>query len=200
MKLYVANCTKHRQKVYYRLDFNMEGQPASQAGKLPKSQDIEPGRQIVLGGDLHKSQIVSIVDQLNKFRAAGTVDVPRLKDQAPYVFDIDRAVPAATIRRVIEHNGTILLTAGKERRQKAAIVVNRIVEQRMNEELIAKQIEPPEMNGLDVEYEQEDQSDAGEKMIAEGIHVRTNAQQQIDKGGGKNAARTARRAALRQKG
>ena len=197
MRLYVANCTKHRQKIYYRLDFNQEGQPATQVGKLPKSQDVEPGRQIVLGGDLHKSQIVSIVDQIAVFGAAGTVDVPRLKYQAPYVFDIDKAVPADTIRKVMAHNGQILIHAGRARREKAAIVVNKLVEQRVAEELIAKHIEPPEMKSVDVEFEQEEQSEQGEKTIAEGYTMGPNVNREQTSTSKKNAARDARRAASR---
>ena len=71
MRLYIANPTQQKQVIAYRIDYDAAGnlkdtnrrfQPATQ-------QEIQPGRQIQLGGDMHKNQIEDIISTLLSSRS-----------------------------------------------------------------------------------------------------------------------------------
>jgi len=186
-RLYIANCTKQNQMIYYRLDFNNRGEPEKNARFQPaKQQEIPPGRQIILGGDFHPTQIEDIVQQLVPYGLIGVTDVPRQKKVAPFVFNVDKPVPADIMRNVSHINSEVQIEEGKLRRQKAAIAVNDLVTQRVAAEFLNQGVTDEPTQNLSLAIEQEEQSENGEKRIAEGFKVSAAAP-------GKPAGRGARR-------
>lgn len=187
MKLYVANCTRQTWQVQYRLDYTTQGEREPNSRWQPaKQQDIPPGRQVQLGGDMHMMQIEDIVQQLSKFGLVGCVDVPKLRTAVktfdpgarkttPLVFNIDKPVPADVMRHVQHHNSGIMVDQGVVRRKNAAIAVNNLVQEKVSHEFMAAGFDEPATDKIDVGFEQLEQSEAGEKTIAEGYHVSADA-------------------------
>lgn len=173
MKLYVANCTPHHQRVYYRLDFTNSGEvDAGARFKMPKSQDIRSGQQIIIGGDLHKTQIDDIVSQLNKFGMAGVSEIGRLRTVVPYVFDIDKQISRKAIQSVVDHNRSIRSKEGFERRKKAAIAANDTLISRITEDQQLMETASEDLPKFEVSYEQEDKPEGFEgEPIGEGFRI-----------------------------
>lgn len=176
-KLYVANCTKQNQIVYFRLDFN-DDKTRNTRFQPAKQQQIRPGRQVPLGGEfVHMMQVEDIVKQLTRHGAAFVADVPRLKRIAPYLMNIDKPVPEEAIRMVNDINSKTLVAQGRIRRQRAAVVANEAVTHAVAnmaaEEGVEDDVAPAP---TDVTFEQLDQSEAGESRIEEGVHVRPDGE------------------------
>lgn len=175
-KLYIANPTRQRQVVCYRLDFNTRGEQEPLRQFQPaRQQDIDPGRQVQLGGDMHQNQITDIVEQLSRYGLIGVVDVPRMSGRVTYVYNIDRVVPQDVMRKVIAHNNAILIDDGRERRMRAAVATNDIVQQTVAHQFAENGIDQAPADRTTVAFEQEEQTEAGEKPIAEGYKVSMDA-------------------------
>ena len=172
-RLYIANVSRQTQIVCYRLDYNKRGEDNIDRRFQPaKQQDIPPGRQVQIGGDFHMNQITDIVDQLAKYGLIGVIDVPRMgRNVAPYVYNIDKPVPADVMKRVRDHNHGALIAQGKDRRQKAAVATNEIVQDTVAKQFAENGIDATPVDRTDIAFEQEEQSEAGEKRIEEGFHV-----------------------------
>jgi hypothetical protein len=164
--LYVGNCTLQKQIVCYRLDFDKHGNlDAEDKFRGHKQEEILPGRQIQLGGDLHKAQIISIIDQLEKNGMKRHDAVSKTTPfTVPYIYREDTPIPADAINRQRLINNGIHEKQGSERRQAAAVGVNKAV-------LDAASIAQPEFTT--VEFEQLNQTDLGESRIEEGVKVTT---------------------------
>lgn len=171
-RLYVANCTRQPQLVYFRLDFNEAGVPAHNRFQPAKQMTIPPGRQVPLGGDLHVNQIEDIIDQLSRYGLVASAEVPRLRKAAPFVFNLDQPVSADVIRTVSDINLGILTRQGAQRRAKAAVAVNETVTNAVANEFAQRGIDAEPTDQIDVAFEQQEQSEAGEKLVAEGFRVR----------------------------
>lgn len=156
MRLFIANCTRQTQRIYYRLDFNQDGVRMDQSGVMARHQDVPAGRQEPIGGDLHKSQIDSIVDQLRVYGLAGVIDVEGLNWRAPYVFNVDAPVPQSVIEKVYFANQGILLIEGRARREAAAIAASELV---------------VGTDKVTIGLEQVTESELGGEQIAEGFIV-----------------------------
>ena len=176
MRLYVANCTKQNAIVFYRLDIDKDGKREEAARSQVRAAlqvRVGPQRQEPLGGDMHLNQVNSVIDQLARH---GGIRLENVGDQrrhvAPYVLSVDRPVPANVMQRVIDDNAAILLHQGFIRRKKAAVAVDKIVKDAVESAAIAAGVEePPEVPPVDVSFEQDEQSEAGEKVIEEGFRV-----------------------------
>ena len=179
MKLYIANPTRQTQVVCYRLDYNKNGelQESDRTRFQPaRQQDIAPGRQIQLGGDMHITQIEDIVDQLKPYGIVGVVDIPQLgRKVVPYIFNIDRPVPAEAMRKVQNSNAAVLIEDGRDRRARAAVASNEIVQNTVEHQFLENGIDQKPSDKIAVGFEQLDQSEAGEKTIAEGYRVSPHA-------------------------
>lgn len=187
MRLYIANCTKQIQQIQYRADF-----PSEQNGARftpPRMQEIAPGRQVQLGGDMDISQIEDIVQQLTPYGLVAVADVPRMRTTVksldlskitttPNVFNIDRPVPVEIMRHISSNNAEILSDHGRLRRQRAAVAVNDLVQRKVNDEFVQNGLEEVASDRVDTSFEQLDQSEHGEKPIAEGYRVRAAAPQE----------------------
>ena len=184
-RLYIANPTKQTQVVCYRVDIDEAGErkDTNRRFQPARQQEIRPGQQIQLGSDFHIKQIEDIVDQLSTFGLIGVVDVPRLRaadlsnmrrNVVPYIFNIDRAVPAEAIRKVIAHNSSILIDDGRQRRAKSAVASSEMVQHAVAQQFAENGIDDKPADQIAVSFEQEEQSEAGEKTIAEGYHVVPN--------------------------
>jgi hypothetical protein len=177
-RLYIANCTRQKQVVCYRLDFTKEGEVNQRQNFQPaRQQDVDAGRQVQLGSDFHKNQVVDIVEQLSRYGLIGCVDVPRMRaDQfVPYVYNIDQPVPAETMRRVRDHNAGVKIRQGQDLRKKAAIAADNTIRQTVEAEFERLGIPAGPAEETTVTFEQLDQSEAGEKRIEEGMKVSPTA-------------------------
>jgi hypothetical protein len=192
--LYIANCTRQKQVVYFRKDFTAQGQPEI-AFRPATQREIEPGQQVkVLAGE-HISLVDSVVEQLRVYGLTAVADIPRAASFVPSIFNVDRMVTKSQILTVMDHNSRVKLIEGKERRQKAAVASNDLVTETVARDL-ARQGLPaeaiPDTVQTSVEFEQVDQSEAGENRIEEGIRVRTDAPDAPrQKKSGRNARRKA---------
>lgn len=167
--LYVANVTRQNMAVYYRTDFMDDGSAGRRLRAPPaRHQNIPPGKQIPLGGDMPFETVKDIVEQLNRYNMVGEVDVSKLRDRrgfVPLVFNIDKPVSEKALRAVVAHNSGVKVDEGKDRRKKAAIAASSA--------LVEQVAEQPPL--FEVEIEQLDVSEADEKRIEEGFRVSPSA-------------------------
>jgi hypothetical protein len=161
-RLYVANTTAHNQLFYYRLDFNVDGNPdLTMRLRMPNRQDIPSGTQLPIGRkDLHISQVNEIISQLELMGAVAVADVRRSKAFIPYVYSVDKPASQVSLDFVVAHNKGEKWKEGEIRRAQAAVAANDILA-RTVEELPVK---------FEVEIEQLE-TPPGEKTIAEGFRV-----------------------------
>jgi hypothetical protein len=179
--LFIANCTQQTREIYYRLDFDVDGKKKDTNRRFEpaRKQTIPPGKQALIGSSgMHMMQIEDIVGQLVPYGLHGVVDLARREPltTVPLVFNVEKPVPKAVMERVVEENKIALVNQGKERRQKAAIGTNNMVQQTLARQMAAANIESTdEPIGVEVAFEQLEQSEAGEKRIEEGYRVDANA-------------------------
>lgn len=167
MRLYIANVTRQEHIVCYRL-----GASAGQKFTPHKQQPIPAGRQVQVGGDFTMPQIDEIVHQLAPYGMIGVVDVPRLgKNIAPLVYNIDRPVSTEVMRKVRGGNELVMIEDGSDRRRKAAVAANNLVQQAVAEEYAKNNVDQEPPDKTEVTFEQLDQSEEGEKRIEEGYRV-----------------------------
>ncbi len=126
-RLFIANCTRQRQEVFYRLDFSSDGIRLER--QAPKKIVIESGRQTSL--DLkHISQSNAIIDQLAKVGGRRVEEQGRLpKKVIPYLLAQDKTVPIKLIEQVHAHNMGVLNETSEVRRKHAAIAGSEVVQQ-----------------------------------------------------------------------
>jgi hypothetical protein len=81
------------------------------------------------------------------------------------------------MERVVEENKVALVNQGKDRRRRAAIGTNNMVQQTLAQQMAAANIDPNEEPPMAVEvgFEQLEQSEAGERRIEEGYRVDATA-------------------------
>lgn len=176
-KLFVANCTRQVQEVHFRLDFTDAGQPNPQARFQPaKRMTIPPGRQVPLGGDLHMSQVDDVTKQLETFGLTALADVPRSRGKLiPLLYNVDTPLKPSQIEAVMNANAGILVEQGRERRQAASIATNALVDQVVANEFAAVGLEAQTGPKVEVEFEQLEQSEAGERKVEEGYRMDAKA-------------------------
>jgi hypothetical protein len=132
MRLHLANVTRQRQTVFYRLDFIHEGNAAQRVNSL-KHIVVEPGRQVTVGGDLTLPQVQSIMDQLSPYGGVGIEELSRLpQHKIAYLLSVDKPIPSRAIKLIDEHNSELLTYAGDKRRQDAAIATHPMVERQID--------------------------------------------------------------------
>lgn len=175
-RLYIANVTKQIQVVCYRLDYGKDGELLDEVRRFrPASQqDIPPGRQVQIGSDFHINQITDIVDQLKRYGLVSVEDVKNGRfgrKVAPYVFNIDLPVPADVLRRVKAQNDQLHIDDGRARRQKAAVATSDLVQNTVAHQFAEAGIDAEPSKQQSVAFEQEEQTEAGEKTIAEGYRI-----------------------------
>jgi hypothetical protein len=167
-RLYVANVTKQNCIVFYRLDYDRDGNPVGGTiFRPPTQQQIPSGRQVPLGGDLHSNQIASIILQLQKYGLVNEDELKRCRGKITWVANVDRPVSAESIRYANDHNDGLKMNEGALRRRKAAVAASSLVQT-----AVAGQEAPqPPLQEFELSYEQEEQSEAGERRVEEGFRV-----------------------------
>lgn len=173
-KLFVANCTRQVQEIHYRLDFSAEGVkvPFTPATR----QTIQPGHQVLVAGkDLHMQQVQSIIQQLSRFGMVDVSEVSRIRRKLHQVFSLDKPVSVTVIRNIMDANVGTLTIEGQNRRRNAAVATNELIAQSVTNDFAARGIPKEPTQQVDVEFEQLEQSEAGERRIEEGYRVRDNA-------------------------
>lgn len=134
-RLFIANCTRHTRKVFYRLDVDKNGQiDPNDRFRAPREITVLAGKGSMLG-DLHPSQITSIIDQLKPFGAREANDTGNLpRHTVPYLLSSGAPIEARLILKVYKHNQGVLNDQGATRRRKAAIGSNEAVNRHMAEQ------------------------------------------------------------------
>lgn len=170
-RLYIANCTRQNRVINYRLDYHPE--QGKRRFTPARSQTVQPGQQINLGGDLNIGQIEDVIDQLNKLGMVGAVEVKRAKggNPIPFVFSIDKAIPRPIIEEVLSHNRGALILSGERRRQLAAIAGNEALINKIGQ--MTDPVAAPDE--FVVEYEQQETTVDGDKRIEQGFRVQNRA-------------------------
>lgn len=165
-RLFIANCSRQKQIIYYRLDVNSDGakndlrrfQPAKQTPAIPA------GRQHPFG-DLHMDQIKDIIAQLTPYGLTEQKDINVLPPRViPYIYSLETPVQAEAIRVVDAHNTGILRFDGQRRREAAAIAAQSAL---ANE---ASTINIPN-SAFEATIEQEDAPVNDEKRVEEGYRI-----------------------------
>ena len=176
--LYVANVSNQRQLIHYRLDYDSDGKVQELRRFRPASQqDIEPGRQVVLGPrGAHMTQIEDLVSQLRPFGLIGISDVATLNTtyKVPYVFNVGAPVPSDVMRRVQAHNERTMREDGANRRRKAAVATNETVQHTVEQQFIEQGIPAKPSDVTEVVFEEEETEDraaAGHSRVQEGFEV-----------------------------
>jgi hypothetical protein len=174
MRIFIANTTEQEQLICYRVDFNKDGSPKDAVRRFQpaRQQSIKGGSQAQLGGDMHKAQIDAIVEQLGVYGLIHVDDVARMPNRkVPYVYNLDGYVPADIMRRVMFHNGCVLAEDGKQRRAAAAVATNELVQHAVASHFAANKIPEQPTDKTLVAFEQEEQSERGERRVEEGYEV-----------------------------
>lgn len=166
--LYLANCTKQREIVYYRLDIKNNGVENDLRRFQPARSTpiIAPGRQVAIENrELHPDQIMSIVEQLSAYGLVEQSEIGRLpRAIVPYVFNVGAPVQAETIRVVDAHNTGVLRNDGQQRREAAAIAAQGALQSE------ASTINIPSAT-FEATIEQEDAPENDEKRVEEGYRI-----------------------------
>jgi hypothetical protein len=177
--LYVANCTKQNAIVFYRTRFNEDGTPKDENRRFeaPKQMAIRSGRQEIIGQrNMPMVMAMEIITQLtSSLGLVDAEDVKRTHGKIQFVFQLNKPVPAEIIRFADAQNKGELLLEGSLRRKRAAVAVNDLVVQAAAEEAARvgrEELQPPNTR---VSFEQLEQTEMGEKTIAEGYKVDPNA-------------------------
>ena len=139
--LHIANCTRQKRQLNYRLDMNADGIIAVNPGSPAKLIQIDAAKvgTLVLQ---HPNQAKMIIDQMAGIGAVDLSDIERLQRNktCPYIFSIDKPIKLAHIQKVYNHNRGVVTGSGEKRRQDAAIAANSAVEQQVGTEEV-KQFE-----------------------------------------------------------
>jgi len=173
MRLYIANPTQQKQVICYRLDYDKNGnlKDTNRRFSPATQQEILPGRQIQLGGDMHENQIKDIVRQLEPYGLIHVSHVPSVgRVKVPYVFDF-QPVSADVMRRVQFHNDAALTDDGRIRRASAAVASNDMVQQAVQTQFVQYGIDDKPAESTVVAFEQQEQTEREEKVIQEGYEI-----------------------------
>jgi len=162
MYLYVANTLRQNQRVHYRIDvYDRRG--GENAAQIPANHhDIGAGQQVRLGNEDFASleTIDYIKKQLGRYGMIDCQEVGKIRHGAvvPLICNVGAPVPLRAIDTMIAINLGITATAGKERREKAAVVLNTAVEQATARKLEQEHFDPAKapMTGFAVELEEQE--------------------------------------------
>lgn len=174
MRLYVANPTDQSQLICYRIDFDADGKQKDTNRRFQpaRQQEIKPGTQAQLGGDMHKAQIDDIVGQLRVYGMVYVSEVGKVgATKIPYIYNVDAHVPADVMRRVQFHNKGVMTEDGRDRRARAAVATNELVQHTVQNQFLEQGIPTQPADTTLVSFEQEEQTEHGEKKIEEGYEV-----------------------------
>lgn len=173
MRLFVANPTPQRQLIYYRLDFDREGNPKDTNRRFQPAfqQEIAPGTQAQLGPDLHKNQVDDIIRQLEVYGIVHASVVKDTRRRIAYIFNVDAPVPADVMRRAQFHNNNVLVEDGRVRRAKAAVASNNLIQETVHNQFLEHGIPAQPADSTAVSFEQEEQTEMQEKRIEEGYEI-----------------------------
>jgi hypothetical protein len=167
MKLFIANCTRQQQGVYYRI-------PES---PTPRHQMIDIGRQITVSGDLNTPQIDAIIGQLRKYGLVHVDEIDKTKAFAGLCYSVDKPIKVDQIMRGVAHNDEVLDERGQQIRKEAAVAVNNALEQTLQGKA--------DVNKLDVSIEEVAGKDGKSNDFAENLRVtREEAPTSPARGGG----------------
>ncbi len=129
-KMYIANGSTQ----YHDFVYSLPESPAH------RRQQIPPGGQIQISGDLNPIQVDSIVEQHRIYGMVRVSEVDRTKPFVGLCYELDKPIRLEKIANIIEHNRGVLVKRGEEIRRDAALstgaqIENEIFERRMPDQL-----------------------------------------------------------------
>lgn len=118
MDMYVSNPTKQVIDFQYRI-----ADISSAHWKLSnlRSQKIAIGGQIKISGNLTTDDIELIIKHHSKYGMVSVNDAHKTKKYIPYIYSLDKPIPAPIIEHAVNHNDTVLKLRGMELRKEAAV-------------------------------------------------------------------------------
>lgn len=169
--LYVANCTRQVKIIWYRLEFDKQGQMKKTA-RPRRSPPIKSGQQIAIHGQMTDDEKKSMIDQLANYGLIAESDINNSMPNrlVPYVYSEDIPVKSQSIYAVANHNRGILHSEGRERRQNAAVSAAVAAESET-----AKDMAAGPMRGFEMSVEQEDEpTERDQSRLSEAFHFKQN--------------------------
>jgi hypothetical protein len=130
-KLYVANATTQNQAFSYRVPD--EHPTGGLVYSKNRTQEIPPGRQIAISGDLSSAQIDAIIEQHRKYGLLKVDEIGRQSTHIHIVASVDRPISASRLEEVMKNNLVILKERGKQMRKLAAIQTHEETAGNMND-------------------------------------------------------------------
>lgn len=158
--LFVANTLEQDQTIWYRTEFDTPTMPEWQRNRPARTQEIKAGRQEALGGENWSDEICTqIIRQIVPY---GAIEIGEIKNghaKISMVFNVGSPVPISAIQDAMSVNKGILIEEGRLRRSRAAVAINKTVEDAAALEMIRHNFDPAEapMKGFAVELEQQDE-------------------------------------------
>ena len=172
--LFVLNPTVQHKRVWYRLDYSLDGDGNKIHGREnhPKYLDIPAGHQIKFGGDWHVMQISEIVQQL-EFGAGAVpmadIKTAKAKGLVHLVWNQDTPIPRPICEDVKAHNMGYLTQEGDERRHRMAVAAD----YRLRE--ISEETGMGDAPSLEMEYEMAGEGDEEVSRLERGFRVQRPA-------------------------
>lgn len=121
MKMYIANCTKQPHDFIYRLP---------EEGKVRK-QHIKELSQTLLSGDFNVKEIEGIIQQHKRYGFVNVGEIDQTKVFSGLCYSLDKAIPAAKMLKLLNHNVDVLVEMGKENRKEAAVAVSNEINEKV---------------------------------------------------------------------
>lgn len=164
--LYIANCSFQRQTITYSITVDKNGDYSERLARQGFRQEtIERGKQVPVGGDLSMPQIQEIIDHLTPYGLVAEMDIPNsLSGVHSLAFNIDQPIKRNSLEQLHAHNTGVRTGVGTKRREAAAVAANQVLALTVQD--------APKV--FDIEFEQEEVSELGEKSITQGFHVVNN--------------------------
>jgi len=175
--LYIGNATRQIHQFLYRV-------PESE--KL-RSQNIQPGTQIRIPGEVDKASIDYIVDQHSRFGMIPAAEIPKTKEFNGLCYSVDKPILADKIVYLMDHNVGKLEEMGREIREQTALAGNAVLETTLRENDRPEQIREFQMTI------QEDRTTPNPEVaqMSEGFKVSRNGSDNDPSQGRQNGRRRA---------
>jgi len=125
-KLFVVNATGQDMVVNFRTEFtvNDRGERTTERNRPYKSITVPARKQVLFGGDLVIEHIHKIIRQIERScNAVPMQEIRTAKARGPVrmIYNIDREIPRAILKDVVQHNLAALTELGEERRRRLAV-------------------------------------------------------------------------------
>lgn len=171
--LYVGNTTRQIYDFQYRTS---RGQPV-------RRQQIQPGSQLKIAGDLAQREVEYIISQHTKYGLVAESEIDQTRAFHGTCYATGKPISAVRLMYLMETNLDVLVKRGEEIRKANAVGHSNIINQVMRE------TEQPDLPVLELTVQQERRDPENSvPQMAEGLLVSADADAQPLSGRGKRRA------------